>query len=479
MRLSDLSQILSGVSRPGYNPAAHGVGIVHLGLGAFHKAHQAVYTDDALSEAGGDWRIAGVSLRGADAAAALTPQNGLYTVIERGAGGPDPRVVGSIAQAIAEIRTPGATLKMMTDPAVKIVSLTITEKGYGIDRTSGGVEPDHPGIAADLATPHTPSGAVGLIVEALRGRWEDGVPPFAVLCCDNLPHNGAFLRGGVLDFSRRANPDLADWIADMVPFPSTMVDRITPAPTDATRADAARFLGCEDLAAVETEPFTQWVIEGFSGPRPEWEAGGAIFVPDVAPFEKMKLRMLNGAHSMIAYAGFLNGKRYVRDVMADAGLTGLVRRHLQSAAAALEPLPGIDYADYADALVARFANPSIAHETYQIAMDGTEKLPQRILEPAQEALTRGGDIGPFAFAVACWMRYCLGRKDTGETYPLRDPRELEIAAAIRDSRTASDICLALHSLPRLFPERLRDDPIWRSCVCGHLERMLATFRHGP
>ena len=331
-------------------------------------------------------------------------------------------------------------------------------------------------IAPDLANPRQPKGAIGLIVEGLRRRRDQGDRPFTVLCCDNLPENGALLGAGVADFARRIDPDLARWIADHVPFPATMVDRITPATTEATLRDAEALTGRVDLAAVETEPFSQWVIEDrfVGGPagRPAWEAGGAIFAADVVPYERMKLRMLNGTHSMMAYAGFLAGRDYVRDVMADPFLAGLVDRHLRAAAGTLAPLPGIDFADYAAALAARFRNPAIAHETYQIAMDGTEKLPQRLLEPALFALEHGQSLRPFAFAVAAWMRYCTGRSDTGEPYALRDPRGAEIEQALAGVRAAEDMAASLLALPGLFPLALTENNGWRTEIVGILKIMV-------
>jgi fructuronate reductase len=463
----------SDVRRPGYDPAAPGFGIVHLGVGAFHRAHQAACTDDALAARGGDWRILGVSLRSPDVAEALNPQDGLYTLLERGPQGTAARIIGSVGRVIVAPQEPGAALAAMAAPETRIVSLTVTEKAYGIDRAAQRVDPDHASIAPDLRTPPAPQGAIGLLAEASRLRLEAGAAPFTVLCCDNLPENGALLRAGVLDFARRTDPSLADWIAGAVAFPSTMVDRITPAPTEATLAETARRIGCADLGAVETEAFSQWIIEDrFTAGRPAWEAGGAIFVDEVAPYERMKLRMLNGTHSMLAYAGFLSGWRYVRDVMADPVLTRLVVRHLRAAAGTLAPLPGIDLDDYARALAERFANPAIAHETYQIAMDGTEKLPQRLLAPAAEVAARGGDLRPFAFAVAAWMRYVLGRTDAGEAYALRDPREADIARALAGERSPSGIAARLHGLPSLFPAALADNPVWTREVVGVLATML-------
>jgi len=463
-RLSAIGDVKGSAQLPGYDPSAHGVGIVHIGVGAFHRAHQAAMTDAALGAEGGDWRIRGISLRSTAIADALNPQNGLYTLIERGAEGMKTRVIAAIADVIAG--DPAATLKALCDPAVRIVTLTVTEKGYGIDRANGGPDWSHPAVAADRKTPDTPLGVLGLLAAALGARRAAGTAPFTVLCCDNLPENGKLLKAGVVGFAREIDPALADHIAAEVAFPSSMVDRITPAAGDATFADAKAATGCTDLAAVETEPFSQWVIEDdFPQGRPAWEAGGAIFVADVAPYEHMKLTMLNGSHSMLAYTGFLSGRAYVRNVMADADLAGLVRRHLQAAASVLPQLPGFDLSAYADALEARFRNPAIAHATFQIAMDGTEKLPQRIFVPAKAALGTGKPVRPFAFATAAWMRYALGMTDDGDAYELRDPREEEIKKSLAGtSRDAARISAALHGLPHFIPDELTRSDEWRAAI---------------
>ncbi|MBX3578787.1 MAG: mannitol dehydrogenase family protein [Rhizobiaceae bacterium] len=472
-RLNAGSQLPDTVQGPRYDRNRPS-GIVHLGVGAFHKAHQAVYTDDALAQSGGGWMIQGVSLRSADVADGLNPQDGLYTLLTRGPDGVAARVVGSIREVLVAPRAPLAVLDALAAPETRIVSLTITEKGYGLDPKSGGLDRGHAAVAADLANPRAPQGAVGYIVEALRRRREAGLPSFTVLCCDNLPSNGRVLRRLVIEFAEAADSGLAAFIRENVAFPSTMVDRITPASTDKTAADVLALTGVEDRAAVETEPFTQWIIEDeFTAGRPEWEAGGAVFVKDVAPYEKMKLRMLNGAHSMLAYAGYVAGHAYVRDVMKDADLAALVKRHQTEAARTLDPVPGIDLDSYGNELRARFKNPAIAHMTYQIAMDGTQKLPQRILEPALVALRRGLPLDAYAFAVAAWMRYVLGMSETGETYTLRDPREAEIAALVEGQRDAGSIVDRLLALPGLFPVDLAAAPGWDTAVKRRLETMLA------
>jgi fructuronate reductase len=472
-RLNALAALSPAIRKPSYDRSAP-AGIVHLGTGAFHRAHQAVYTDEALAKSGGGWMITGVSLRSPDVANQLNPQDGLYTLVTRGPAGVGARVIGSIKHVFVASDEREKVLDALTAPETKIVSLTITEKGYGLDPKTGGLDRTHPAIAADLADPRHPKGAVGFIVEALRRRHDMGLSGFTVLCCDNLPSNGKVVARLVREFVAEAAPEIAGFIEANVSFPSTMVDRITPASTEKTFDDVRALTGYDDPGAVETEPFSQWIIEDdFVAGRPDWEAGGALFVSDVAPYEKMKLRMLNGAHSMLAYSGFLAGHRYVRDVMGDPELAALVARHMKAAAATLDPVPGVDLGRYAADLQERFRNPAIAHETYQIAMDGTQKLPQRLLEPATVALERGQAIDAFAFAVAAWMRYALGRKEDGEPYALRDPRQKEIAARLEGaSKDAGAISDALLALPGLFPAALGGNPVWTDALKRRLALIL-------
>ncbi|MDN5926078.1 MAG: mannitol dehydrogenase family protein [Hyphomicrobiales bacterium] len=472
-RLSSRSALPPAVRGPSYSRSAPS-GIVHLGTGAFHRAHQAVYTDDALAKSGGGWMITGVSLRSPDVADQLNPQDGLYTLLTLGPAGVEARVIGSIRGVLVASDEREKVLDALAAPETRIVSLTITEKGYGLDPKTGGLDRTHPAIAADLADPGHPKSAVGFIVEALRRRHEAGLPGFTVLSCDNLPSNGKVVARLVRDFAAEAAPEIAAFIEADVSFPSTMVDRITPAATHKTFDDVRALTGCADPGAVETELFSQWIIEDdFVAGRPDWEAGGALFVSDVVPYEKMKLRMLNGAHSMLAYSGFLAGHRYVRDVMGDPALAALVVRHMKAAAATLDSVPGVDLDRYAADLQERFRNPAIAHETYQIAMDGTQKLPQRLLEPAMVALERGQRVDAFAFAVAAWMRYALGRREDGEPYALRDPREKEIAAVLEGAGKDTDaIAEALLALPGLFPAVLTGNGVWTGAVRRNLSVMM-------
>lgn len=473
-RLSASARPGAGVVLPAYVPEDHGCGIVHIGVGAFHKAHQAVYTDTALALAGGDWRITGVSLRSAHIAAALNPQDGRYVLLTRSADGDQARLIGSIANVLVAPEAPDKVVAAIAHAATRIVTLTVTEKAYGIDRTTGGLDHRHEAIAHDLGRPDAPRGVIGFLVAGLARRRETGAGPLTILCCDNLPENGRILCRLVDAFTRQIDPALADWIGQHVRFPSSMVDRITPAATDRTFADAERISGLRDEAAVETEPFSQWIIEDdFAAGRPAWDEAGALFVASVSAYEKMKLRMLNGAHSLIAYAGFLAGYETVADAMRDAGLKRLVERQMQAAAATLPPVPGIDLETYRAELLARFANPAIRHLTYQIAMDGTEKLPQRIGAPLAEAIHRNADREPFAFALAAWMRYCMAVDETGQVYALRDPREPAIAQAVEDAgRTPDRLFSNLIAIPGLFPAAIVGDAALRDLVVARLSTML-------
>lgn len=474
-RLSDINKLPESVIRPRYVPTEHGTGIVHLGLGAFHKAHQARYVDDALAAQGGDWRITGVSLRSDAPSKELTPQNGLYTLLERDADGTRARVIGSIANALSLSNDRQAVLDALCDPTTRIVSLTVTEKGYGINRASGGIDHSHPAIAADLANPEEPIGVAGLLVWALGQRRVAATPSFTVLCCDNLPDNGRMLRALLIDFAHHTQPELVGHIENNVAFPSTMVDRITPARTQSTLEDARQLTGFNDQAAVDTEAFSQWVVEdNFPSGRPALESGGAVFVEDVAPYEAMKLRMLNGAHSMIAYAGFMAGYQYVRDVMANRKLALLVRRHINAASLTLAPLPGIDLERYAGSLISRFENPFLAHQTLQIAMDGTQKLPQRILAPAVDAITNAHDISTFAFVTAAWMHFVSSKNVNGKSYKLEDPRQVELEHCATRCHSADDLVNALMNMDGLFPEALKNNASWRLALIDNLANMQKT-----
>ncbi len=397
-----LSQVRAAL--PAYDRGRVTPGIVHLGIGNFHRAHQAAYVDECLAR-DPTWGIRGVSLRRPDMARALAPQGGLYTLAMKDGTGTRARVIGSILDVLVAPEGMGPVLAALVDPAVRIVSLTVTEKGYCHDPATGALDPANRFIRADLATPDAPATAPGVIVAALRLRRLQGAAPFTVLSCDNLPANGRVLRRIARDYAALVDDGLAQWIEREVAFPSTMVDRIVPATTAADRAEVAALTGLEDAWPVMTEPFSQWVIEDhFPSGRPDLAEAGAEFVPDVEPFERMKLRMLNGAHSTLAYFGQLMGHETVADAMGDAGLARLVARVMAQASATLG-LPADELRRYAEALQARFLNPALKHRTAQIAMDGSQKIPQRLLGSIRDARAAGQPWDALALGVAGWIAY--------------------------------------------------------------------------
>jgi len=431
-RLSEatLSRLPASVKRPTYDRRAVTTGIVHLGIGAFHRAHQAVYLDDILATGERGWGITGVSLRSGDVRDALTPQDGLYTLAVRGAEGTALRVIGSIGEVLVAPDSPEAVLARLCDPAVRIVSLTVTEKGYCRDG-AGNLDMANEAIRADLADIDHPRTAPGFIIAALQRRRVAGVAPFTVLSCDNLPANGRTTKHILAQFAAALSSDLATFVEDEVACPSTMVDRIVPATTDADRAEIDAALGLSDAWPVVTEPFSQWVIEDdFPAGRPAFESVGCEMVPDVTPYEDMKLRMLNGAHSALAYLGLLAGVETVADAIATPELRAFAVALMDDAAATLAGIAGDDIDRYQAALLMRFANPALKHRLRQIAMDGSQKLPQRLLSAVRARLARGLPVTRHALAVAAWMTFAR-RGDK-----LDDPLAERIAGAAAEGPAA-------------------------------------------
>lgn len=432
----------SGAARPG-------AGIVHLGLGAFFRAFGAVYVEDAVRISGGDWGIIGVSLKSAGTRDKLGPQDFVYTVVTQNPdGGETFRKVEIVQDVLVAPEDPEAVLAAMTNPAIRIVTLTVTEKGYCHDPATGALNFAHPDIVHDLEAA-LPRSAPGFLVRALQRRRDAGHPPFTVLTCDNLPENGKLVRRAVLDLAERLDSALADWIATEGRFPSTMVDRITPAtkPEDIDRLEQK--IGYRDEAPVLCEPFRQWVVEDDFVPaygadaRPDLAAAGAEMVSDVTPYENMKLRMLNGTHSSLAYLGYLAGHETIAETVGDPVFAGYVKRLWRDEIMPSFTAPeGVDLEAYADALFERYSNPSIRHRTWQIAMDGSQKLPQRILATIADNLAAGRECPGLMLAVAGWMRYVSGIDETGQTIEVKDPlsarlRELSDAAGTPDQKVAA------------------------------------------
>jgi fructuronate reductase len=425
-----------------YNRSQVTPGIVHLGIGAFHRAHMAVYIDDILTDDPG-WGIVGASLKRPDTRQALAPQDFLYTLALRSGFGTSTRVIGSVLDVLDSNRQRDELIGKMADAQIRIVSLTVTEKGYCHDPATGTLDERHPDIVHDLARPAAPVSAPGLIVRALELRRATGISPFTVLCCDNLPANGETTKRIVTQFAALRGEGLADYIEREVPFPSTMVDRIVPATTDDDRKSIFERTGFWDAWPIITEPFTQWVIEDtFPFGRPALETAGAQFATDVQPFETMKLRMLNGSHSTIAYLGYLAGYEYVNQAIAEPAFRILIYDLMTEEVMETLPPDIGDLASYRDALLERFANPALQHRTWQIAMDGSQKLPQRLLGTIRNRLARNLPVTRAALGVAAWMRYVTGRDEYGRDIDVNDP----LAAQLR----------AIADAARNVPERLVD-----------------------
>lgn len=435
LRLS--AELLTQITfpKPAYNRETIQPGIVHLGIGAFHRAHQAFYTDAVMNLSGGDWGIIGCSLRSDAVKHQLEPQNGLYTVLARGIEN-TPQIIGSVVQVLVGPENPAAIIDAIALPSVKLISLTITEKGYCHHPSSGKLNIEHPDIQHDISNPQMPKSAPGFIVAGLFKRFVNRLEPISILSCDNLPHNGSITRAVVIELAEQIDTELADWIADTITFPGTMVDRIVPATTSADTQWLADHLGYQDEGLVVAEPFSQWVIgDNFCNQRPAWEKVGALVVQDVAAYETMKLRLLNGSHSLLAYAGFLAGYETIYQVMQDPNFVALTRQFMASAASTLVAPLNFDLTAYQQQLIERFGNPGLQHRTGQIAMDGSQKIPQRWLTSLRGLVQNGESISVFAFALAAWMRYLHGIDENGKTITVSDPLAEPLIDIVRSNRS--------------------------------------------
>lgn len=417
-----------GCALPRYDRGRIAAGIVHLGVGAFHRAHQAVYVDDCLAAGETGWGIVGASLRSTDTRDALEPQDGLYTLAVQDSSGDSLRIIGSELELLVAPEDPLGLIERMADPAIRIVTLTVTEKAYLRNR-DGGLDLAHSDIIWDLANPRSPRTIHGLLVGALAERRRKGIPPFTVLCCDNLPANGETLRGLVLQFAKAGDGDLAAHIERDVAFPSTMVDRIVPATTDADRERISAAIRLDDAWPVKTEPFMQWVIEDhFPQGRPSWDKFGVEMVEDVRPYEEMKLRLLNGAHSGMAYLGLLRGRESISEAFADPIIRGFVQRLWDEAIPTLPADAGLDPQAYTRALAGRFANTALVHRTAQIAMDGSQKLPQRIVTTARTQLAAGRPVDHLMLVAAAWIAACEARGNSLPAGHFTDPLDSGLEA---------------------------------------------------
>ena len=461
------------VERPAYDRDALTPGIVHLGIGAFHRAHQAVSVDDILAKEPG-WGIVGASLRSPTTRDALKPQDGLYALSVRSGEGERLRVIGSVVDILVAETERERLLAAMSDPAHPHRLAhghregLLPRSGDGRARRSASRHPPR-----SRRPQHTARARAGLIVEALARRRAAGIAPFTVLTCDNLPSNGRVVKRILDRFAALRDPDLGAYVAGEIACPSTMVDRITPATTDEDRARISQALGVTDAWPVVTEPFTQWVIEDhFPAGRPDFEAAGAELVQTSLPTRHMKLRLLNGAHSSLAYLGYLAGHEFVSDVMADASFARFVAALMDQATPTLSVPPSTDISAYKAALIQRFENPALKHRTWQIAMDGSQKLPQRLLGTIRDCLKRGLPFGHLALGVAGWMRYVTGIDEKGGAIDVRDPLADRLQAVAADGAPSpAPLARRLIGIEAIFGSDLSADPRFVSTVTVKLEKL--------
>jgi mannitol 2-dehydrogenase len=476
LNLATLPSLPSSVARPRYDRRSLRTGILHLGVGNFHRAHQAVYLDD-LFNTGRDleWAILGAGVRAGDAAMrrALESQDWLTTVVEVDRSGERARVTGAMTGFVPVGEDARAIVDALDDPAIRIVSLTVTEGGYCIDPATGAFNPDHPEIRYDAAHPQAPKGVFGALVAALRRRRDNDGEPFTVMSCDNIPGNGHVTMDAVAGLADLLDPALGAHVRERVSFPNSMVDRITPATTDRERAMLAERFGIKDNWPVFCEPFRQWVLEDeFPSGRPALEGVGVTFTPDVAAFELMKIRILNGGHAAIAYPAGLLDIHFVHDAMADPQVRGFLEKlETQEIIPTVPPVPGVDLGAYFRVVADRFANPGVGDTIPRLCQDGSNRQPKFILPSTRDRLKAGGDVTGLALESALWCRYCAATTDAGQPIELNDENAGRLTPA---ARAAKDNPAAFLELRDIFAE-IADAPSFR---LGFETALRALWRDG-
>jgi fructuronate reductase len=461
---SALGELKDEVRLPSYDHQSLRAGIVHLGLGAFHRAHQAVFTEDAIELAGGDWGIIGVSIRSAEVSRQLLPQAGLYSVWSEDAGREELRIIGALRDVLVAPQNPAAVVAAIADQSIKIITLTITEKGYSLAADGRSLDLQDSIIKDDLANRQHPSSALGLIALGLRARMHSGGAALTILSCDNLSQNSRLLRAVLVDYLALSFPEVIEWLDSATTFPCSVVDRIVPAMTAQQKQRQALQLGLVDESAVTTEPFSQWIIEDrFAGHRPAWDKVGVQLVEDVLPFETIKLRLLNAAHSAIAYCGLLTGMETVDEVMADAPLRSFIERLMaEELMPALDVPEGFDLGLYRDQLLQRFENPCLRHRCQQIAMDGSEKILQRWL-PTLEQLPEAPSL---VKALSAWCYFILQTE-----LPIDDPRKEQLTAVRASDQQHAPRLHSVLACARITSGTVADFPL----LCRTVEENMRTI----
>jgi mannitol 2-dehydrogenase len=455
---STLGSLDPQVAIPRYDRAALTHGIVHIGVGNFHRSHQALALD-RLMNAGlaHDWAICGVAVLPSDESLArrMQEQDCLYTLVEKSSNGTwSPRVIGSITELI--FHDPDRAIAKMSEPNIRIVSLTVTEGGYNFDRLTGEFMPDTPSIAADLVPGATPRTFFGIVTAALRRRRDAGIPPFTVMSCDNIQGNGHVAQRMFEAFARAQDPEFADWMSAHVAFPNSMVDRITPVTTAEDIAAVRDLIGVSDECPVVCEPFFQWALEDhFPQGRPPLEDAGVQLVSDVSPYEKMKLRLLNGSHQGLAYFGDLMGYRFVHDATRDPDMATFLRRYMdEEATPTLDPVPGVDLDAYKSQLIERFQNPEVRDTVARLCAESSDRIPKWLIPVVVDQLRDGGNVELCAAIVASWARYAEGTDEQGQPIVVVDPLKDELIPIAQAQREDE---LAFIGNRRLFGD-LIDDP---------------------
>lgn len=459
-----LDALRKRIAVPSYDRSATEARILHLGVGGFHRAHMAGYTDELLAAGRTTWSIHGVGLTPADErmARVMDEQDGLYTLVSRGPASEEARVVGSITDYFHAASRSSDFCRRVASARYRIISLTVTEKGYHAVGDDRHLDTSHPDVAHDLAHPDAPKTAVGFLFCVARLLLAAGAQLPTFLSCDNVPHNGATLRRLMLEYGARVDPDTAGALEERGRFPNSMVDRITPGTTDADRDYVRERWGIDDAWPVVCEDFRQWYVEeSFADGRPDWDAAGAVFVPDVTPYELMKIRLLNGSHSALAYLSYLLGYRRVDRAMADPDVLTFVKRYLAEIEPSVGSVPGVDLSDYEAKLVERFANPAVADQVLRLCEDGSSKIPNMMLAPLAELVESRRPVEHGAFALAAWIRFLRAVDEDGSPIEINDPNADELVA--RAKRCEADVGPFLDG-SELFPKALSTSTGFRHAI---------------
>jgi len=484
LSLVDLDNLPPSVAGPKYRRSDLTPGILHFGVGNFHRAHQAVYLDDLLNAGvDRDWALVGAGVFEGERAGRekLASQDFLTTVVEQDDGHMQARVTG----AMIDFLVPGdsaAIIRRLADPAIRIVSLTITEGGYFIDPASGKFNPEHPAIVADAADIDRPSTVFGIILAGLKRRRQAGIPAFTVMSCDNIPHNGHVTADAIIGLARIADDGLADWVRENVAFPNGMVDRITPATTDRERAILAEKFGVEDAWPVFCEPFRQWVLEdNFPAGRPALEKAGVQFVDDVSPFELMKIRILNGGHATIAYPAGLMDIHFVHEAMQEPLVRAfLAKLERDEIIPTIPPVPGVVLEEYFELIERRFSNPKIGDTVRRLCLDGSNRQPKFIIPTIADRLKEEAGIEGLALESALWCRYCFGTTESGAEIAPNDPNWDRLQATARAAKDDAGAWLAMEDIygevgrSEIFAAAFADalKMLWREGAAEALRRYL-------